>query len=135
MGVQALHAGAGAAHAAVRPRAGVIGAATRRRARPHIGRARRRSSTGSISASARRTAPVASSRLTASTSRLADQPVARRHRFAVVEQGSVADDDRAAIGVADDDFESAARRLVPISSRTAATSSRTCQLRRESTRR
>ena len=42
VGVQALHAGPGAAHAAVRPRARVIGRRRRRRARRRSGRARRR---------------------------------------------------------------------------------------------
>ena len=41
---------------------------------------------------------------------LADQPVAGRHRRAVVEQRRVAEDDGRAVGVADDDLEVALDR-------------------------
>ena len=109
MGVEALDAGSRAADAARRA-AGRHGRGhAARRARRRTGGGRRRSSAGSIAASAARTPPAASSWLTAAHLVGPDQPVAGRHRGAVVEQRRVAHHDRVAVVVADDDLEVALR--------------------------
>ena len=108
MGVQTLHAGAGATHAAVRSRSDVI----RRQRGVALGRISSvricdeyRIDFGFGSPNGAGCFESADSKNLA----FADQPVASRHRLAAVEQGSVADDDRSAFSVADDDLESAAR--------------------------
>ena len=84
VGVQALHAAAGAAHAAARAGARRGPAGGPRRARRRSARGRRPARRGRPRPRPRRTPPAASSRLTASRSRSPDQPVAGRHRRAVV---------------------------------------------------
>ena len=109
MGVEALHAGACATDATVRSRACVIGR-------------QRRVAFGGVSGVSvcdeqridLRLGPThgACGLETADGQdfSLADQPVTRGHRFAVVHQGSVTHDDGPAVGIADDDLERAARR-------------------------
>ena len=104
MGVQALHALAGAADAAATA-AGPSGRpamAASRSARS--GRARRRSAAVDLGLGV----PHAAGGLEPADRRdhgLADQPVARRHRRAVVEQRRVAEHDGIAVGVAHHDLE------------------------------
>ena len=108
VGVEALDARRVPAHAAASGRGPTCaGAGARRRARPRSERGRRPAPRRGTSASARRTPPAASSRLTAAVRGGADQPVAGRHRRAVVEQGRVADHDRAPSRVADHHLERA----------------------------
>ncbi len=109
MGVKTFHTRSGPADTAVRSRAGVVGRQCRvalcrvpgmgvgDQHRIDLGFGPAHSARGLEAADRQDLVP-------------ADEPVSRRHRFAVVEQGSVADDDRPATGISNDDLEPAARR-------------------------
>ena len=84
----------------------------RRLARPRSGRASPRSVRRRSRASARSTPPCCFQPADLAHLGGRDEPVARRHRGAVVEERGVADDDRVARVVADDHFERAAWRRV-----------------------
>ena len=121
--VQALHAGAGAADAARRPRAGVVGRRGRRRAR-----ARTRSCAASelvavdVALRPRARRPVDFEPRDADAEVGIDEPVPRRHRRAVVEQRRVADHDRRARRHRAPTTSNAARGARPSSSVSTATS-------------